>query len=152
MKMDNIDKKILNIINKEFPVEERPYKNIAHTIGITEEEIINRVSVLKQKGIIRRIGGVLDPKAIGWHSTLCAADIAPERIEEFASVVNSYTEVTHNYVRSGCPNCWFTIIAPSRKRCVEIISHIKSKLGIELIEMPARRIFKIDVGFDLEET
>ncbi|MCD6571029.1 MAG: AsnC family transcriptional regulator [Deltaproteobacteria bacterium] len=147
--MDNIDKKILNIINKEFPVEERPYKKIAHTLGITEKEVIRRVSMLKQEGIIRRIGGVIDPKAIGWYSTLCAADISPERIEEFALVVNSYTEVTHNYVRSGSPNCWFTIIAPSKTRASKIISEIKDRFSINIVELPARRIFKIDVGFNL---
>ncbi|MEA3223937.1 MAG: AsnC family transcriptional regulator [Thermodesulfobacteriota bacterium] len=149
IKMDNIDKKILNIINKEFPVEERPYKKIARTLGITEEEVIRRVSVLKQKGIIRRIGGIIDPKAIGWYSILCAADIAPERIEEFARVVNSFVEVTHNYVRSGSPNCWFTIIAPSKTRASEIISEIKDRLSINIVELHARRIFKIDVGFNL---
>jgi DNA-binding Lrp family transcriptional regulator len=149
--MDKKDKELLSIINKEFPIEQKPFERIALELGITEDEVLQRISRLKKEGIIRRIGATIDSKAIGWHATLCAAEVADDKIDAFASVVNAYNEVTHNYVRSGSPNCWFTLIAPSKKRCADIIREIEGKLGIKILELPAKRVFKIDVGFQLED-
>jgi len=149
MRMDNIDRSILRIIQTTFPFDRRPYKKIAEDTGISEEEALGRIERLKSSGIIRRIGAIINPRRIGWVSTLCAADVKPGMIETYASVVNAFPEVTHNYVRVGSPNCWFTIIAPDEKRCKDIIHEISSMLGIELIDLPARRVFKIDVQFRL---
>lgn len=147
--MDAIDKKLLTIINRSLPLEERPFEVVAGQVGISEDEVISRIKDLKAAGIIRRIGGVINPRSLGWHSTLCAASIPEERIDEYAEVVNAYPEVTHNYVRTGDPNCWFTLIAPDIERLREIIREIEDRLGIKVIDLPAKRIFKIKVSFDL---
>ncbi len=148
--MDTIDKKILTLVNRSLPLEERPYEKIAGSLGITGQEVVERVRRMHKDGIIRRIGAVIDPRRIGWHSTLCAAEIPEERIEEYAACVNSYPEVTHNYVRSGSPNCWFTLIAPDRDRSREIISEIEHRLEVEVLDLPTSRVFKIRVAFDIE--
>ncbi len=104
---------------------------------------------LKAAGIIRRIGGVINPRGLGWHSTLCAASVPEDRIEDYAEVVNAYPEVTHNYVRTGDPNCWFTLIAANEERSKEIIREIEERLRIKILDLPAKRIFKIKVSFNL---
>jgi siroheme decarboxylase len=147
--MDSIDKLILNTINRGIPITERPYLAVAQSTGISEQEIIDRIRTLRASGIIRRIGAVIDTKAIGWSSTLCSADVPTELLNEFASVVGKYEEVTHNYIRDGHPNCWFTVIAPDEKRLRRIIEEIGQKLGIELHDFPARKVFKIRVKFDI---
>jgi DNA-binding Lrp family transcriptional regulator len=147
--MDKTDRRVLNFINKALPIEERPFKIVAESAGITEKEAIERVRILKDSRIIRRIGAVVNPAGIGWKSTLCAADIPLERLEEFAEFVASYIEVTHNYLREGHPNCWFTIIAPSRERLDEIIGDIEKAFEATIIDLPASRVFKIRVALDL---
>jgi DNA-binding Lrp family transcriptional regulator len=149
--MDPIDRRILTFITDAFPLEERPFQNIARSVGITEDDAVERVRSLKQTGIIRRIGAVINPGSLGWHSTLCAAEIPEDRIDYFASLVNSYTEVTHNYVRSGNPNCWFTLITPDVARSREIIRELERQLCTEILDLPARRIFKVQVSFDFRE-
>lgn len=149
--MDDIDRKILTIISRGFPLEERPYLAIARQAGITEDEAGDRVSRLRASGVIRRIGAVIIPASLGWHSTLCAVDLPEERIEEFAALVNAYDEVTHNYVRSGHPNCWFTLIVPDASHASGIIRTIERELGTKVLDLPARRVFKIRVSFDLEK-
>jgi DNA-binding Lrp family transcriptional regulator len=59
--MDDIDRKILNLIQKEFPVTAEPFKEIGTSVGISEDEALGRVKRLKEEGIIRRIGAVFDP-------------------------------------------------------------------------------------------
>ncbi len=148
--MDAVDRKILSLINDSIPLEERPFLSVAEQTGLSEDEVIERVRRLKEQGIIRRIGAVISPRALGWHSTLCAARIPEEKIPEYETVVNAFPEVTHNYVRSGDPNCWFTVIAPDEHRCSSIIRDIEERLGVEVLDLPASRTFKIKVSFDLE--
>ncbi|HRR21411.1 MAG: Lrp/AsnC family transcriptional regulator [Bacteriovoracaceae bacterium] len=149
--MDRTDRKILTLISNAFPLHERPFRHIAREVGITEEEALERVRRLKDTGLIRRIGAVISPGSLGWYSTLCAAEIPVDRIDDYTSLVNSYDEVTHNYVRSGHPNCWFTLITPNAARAREIIREIQDRLGTEILDLPAKRVFKINVSFDFAE-
>ena len=147
--MDTIDRKILGIINNALPVAERPFQIVARSVGISEEETIDRIKKLKTKRIIRRIGAVINPRVIGWQSTLCAVDVPVERLDEFAALVGKYEEVTHNYVRDGQPNCWFTLIAPSKERLSGIILEIEQALDTKILNLPASKVFKIRVALDI---
>ncbi len=147
--MDTIDRKILSIINNTLPIAERPFKVVAEEVGISEKEAIDRIKRLKAVRIIRRIGAVINPRGIGWQSTLCAVDVPTERLEEFAELVGRYEEVTHNYLRDGQPNCWFTLIAPSKERLSEIIREMEQALDTEILNLPASKVFKIRVALDI---
>lgn len=148
--MDSIDKKILNIIQKEFPVVAEPFKVVAERMGITEDEVLERISRLKQEGIIRRIGAVFDSKKMGFVSTLCAARVPEDTLKDFVRVVNSYPGVTHNYRRSHEYNVWFTFIAPDEGTLEKSLAEIRDRTGIaDIISMSAVRTFKIDASFEL---
>ncbi len=147
--MDTIDRKILNLINNGLPLDQRPFHVVARSVGISEEETIERINKLKGSGIIRRIGAVLNPRSIGWESTLCAADIPMDRLEAFADFVGRFTEVTHNYLREGQPNCWFTLISPNSERLAEIIDGIEKAFAVKLLNLPARKVYKIRVALDM---
>src|SRR5512139_1376843 len=97
--LDREDRLILNHIQRNFPVTHRPFLALARRTGIKEKEILGRVQRLKDLGIIRRIGASFSAGAVGFSSTLCAARVPADKIEEFVSVVNSYPGVTHNYER-----------------------------------------------------
>jgi DNA-binding Lrp family transcriptional regulator len=140
--MDTIDHKILSIINNTLPIAERPFQIVAQSVGISEEETIDRIKKLKAGHIIRRIGAVVNPRGLGWQSTLCAADVPMERLDEFAALVGRYEEVTHNYLRDGQPNCWFTLIAPNKERLSDIIREIEQALDIKILDLPASKVFK----------
>jgi siroheme decarboxylase len=145
------DKQILDIIQTDFPLDSRPYAVIAKKIGLTEAETLSRVRALKQKGVIRRIGGNFQSRKLGWHSTLCAACVPEDRIEEFVSEVNSHPGVTHNYLRKHRQNVWFTYIGPSKEFVRDSLQEITRKTGIEILNLPARNMFKIKVDFPMQE-
>ncbi len=147
---DPLDKSIINRIQSDFPLTERPYKTLADELGLTEEAVITRVAELKERGIIRRIGGNFGPEKLGFHSTLCAAKVPEDKVDMFAEKVNAYTGVTHNYVRENDYNVWFTIIAPSVARIEETLAEIAEKTGItDILNLPATRVFKIKAQFSL---
>ncbi len=148
--MDAIDKKILNIIQKDFPLVAEPFKTIADKLGIGEDEVLKRIKDLKDEGIIRRIGAVFDSKKMGFASTLCAAKVPQENLKKFIDVVNSYPGVTHNYRRKHDYNIWFTFIAPDVNTLKKSLEEIRNKTGVtEIISMTAAQTFKIDATFEL---
>jgi DNA-binding Lrp family transcriptional regulator len=147
--VDEIDKKILNILQKEFPLEEYPFQIVAERSGITEEETLSRIQKMKDNGIIRRIGAVFDGAKLGRASTLCAARVPEEKIENFVDAVNAYKGVTHNYLRDNEYNVWFTVNAASLKDIELFLVGLKEKTGItDILDMRAVRIFKIDASFE----
>jgi len=148
--LDDIDKAILNRIQSNFPIAERPYLLLADEFGITENEIITRVRRMKEDGIIRRIGGNFAPEKLGFVSTLCAGRVPPDKLEHFTRTVNSFAGVTHNYLRKNTYNIWFTIIAPSRKCINGNLSEIEEKSGIKgILNLPATAVYKIRAHFKL---
>jgi DNA-binding Lrp family transcriptional regulator len=150
--MDTIDKKILNLIQNGFPIQERPFAVLADQIGLSEGETIHRIKELKKRGIIRRIGAIFDSRSLGYSSTLVAMRVPSPRIEEVAALVNCYPNVTHNYERDGEYNLWFTLIAESEERIRQIMGEIVGASGIQdILNLPAKNIFKIQVNFSFEE-
>jgi len=148
--MDSIDKKILNIIQKDFPVVEEPFKAVADKVGLSEDEVLKRIKNLKEEGIIRRIGAVFDSKKMGYASTLCAAKVPKEKLKKFVAVVNSYAGVTHNYRRSHEYNVWFTLIAPDQETLNKYLTEMRERTGVtDIISMTATQTFKIDATFEL---
>ena len=150
MKLDSIDKAILNRIQSDFPIEPRPYEVIARELNLAEQQVLQRVQALKTAGIIRRIGGNLVPHKVGFVSTLCAAKVPEDQIDAFAAVVNQYSGVTHNYVRENAFNVWFTFIASSREVIAQNLARISRETGVAtILNLPATKVFKIKAQFDL---
>ncbi|SDT95149.1 siroheme decarboxylase subunit alpha [Desulfobacula phenolica] len=148
--IDDQNKKILNMIQVDFPIHSRPYKIIADKLGLSENELIQRISQMKKDMLIRRIGGNFSPDRLGYHSTLCAARVPEEKVELFTKTVNSYSGVTHNYKRDHTFNIWFTFIAPSVEIIENNLKEISKATGVEtILNLPATRVFKISANFKL---
>lgn len=149
--MDAIDKKLLNLLQKEFPLEEEPFRLIGERCGISEEEVLARVRKMKESGVIRRIGAVFDGKKLGRASTLCAARVPEDKIDAFVRVVNANRGVTHNYRRGHEYNVWFTATAANTEELQALLSDVKKKTGVtDILDMRAVRTFKIDASFDVQ--
>jgi DNA-binding Lrp family transcriptional regulator len=146
--MDILDKKIMNLLQTEFPIVPEPFKIIAEKLKTPEHEVLKRIERLKGKGVIRRIGAVLDSGKLGFVSRLCTASVPEDRIALFVDRVNALPGVTHNYRRNHACNIWFTLIAPSEEELKEIIGRISEATGIkDIMTFAAVRTFKIDARF-----
>ena len=148
--MDEADRKILNMLQRSFPLAIDPYRVLAERAGTDEEDFLERVRSLKKQGIIRRIGAVFDGAGVGFASTLCAAKVPVERLEQFTAVVNAYQGVTHNYLRDHEYNVWFTFIGSTQEAIEGSLSGISNQTGItDIVSMPVKRRFKVDTRFNL---
>ena len=146
--IDDVDKAILNRIQSDFPITSRPYRTIGDDLGLSEAEVLQRVSRLRTAGIIRRIGGNFTPEKLGFVSTLCAAKVPEDKIRQFAEVVNRYPGVTHNYRRKNKFNIWFTFIATSMDEIIANLEQIAAETGVtDILNLPATHVFKIKAEF-----
>jgi DNA-binding Lrp family transcriptional regulator len=148
--MDEVDKKILNILQTRFPVVPEPFDAVGAELGIPGDEVLERVKRLRDSGVIRRIGAVFDSRKLGYTSTLCAARVPEDQVRSFVDVVNGYPGVTHNYRRSHEYNIWFTFIAPNPDALEKALAEIRQRTGItDILNMPAVKTYKINATFEL---
>ncbi len=148
--LDILDKRLLDIIQTDFPLVPRPYAVLGHRLGVSEEEALVRVKRLKKLKIIRRLGANFQSTALGFHSTLCGAQVPEEKLEYFINTVNALPGVTHNYLRKHRFNVWFTVIGSSWEEVCATVTGISERTGVPVMNLPAAKMFKIRVDFQME--
>jgi len=147
---DDVDKALLTEVQKQFPVDHRPFHLLGEKLGISEQECLDRVGRLKAIKVLRQLSAIFDTRTLGYHSTLAAMKVDPERVDEAAEVVNQHPGVSHNYKRNDPFNIWFTVAVPpsdSIEQVVQIL-HALAKAE-ETIILPTLRLYKIGVKLDL---
>ncbi len=151
MELDELDLRLLDILPAVFPPVSRPYAKMAERLGGTEDEIFERVQRMRQSGLVRRLGANFQSTKLGFVSTLCAAKVPEDRLDAFVTDVNAQPGVTHNYLRDHAYNVWFTLISPSREAERETLEGIERRTGIDVLNLPATKFFKIRVDFKMNE-
>ena len=151
MPLDNLDKKLLILLQENFPLMPRPFKRLAKRLSLCEEEVITRVKRLKACGIIKRIGSVYDSENLGFKRTLVGVSVSDGKLKKVVDLVNGFSEVTHNYLRKGSRfNLWFTLICPTYSRINSILKTIKRKTAVkEIINLPTVKTIKIKTIFKI---
>ncbi len=148
--MDNLDRKILSELQNDFPISPKPYNIIADKLEISRDELWGRIQELIDTGIIRRIGLSLDSKNLGFHSTLAAIRVHPDRVDKASAFINTFHEVTHSYQRRDDYNIWFTLITENETRIEEILEIIRTELSLnvlDVLDLPVKKLFKLDARF-----
>lgn len=152
-KLDEVDKRLLQLAQDEFPVAKRPWARLGDKLNLAEEEVLLRLKRLHGKGIVRKIGPIVDAERLGLKaSTLIAMKVPKAEVERAAKIINEYEGVSHNYVREHKYNVWFTIAASSEEELRKTLEEIKRRVGAsdeDTLNLPAKRKFKLDVRFRL---
>jgi DNA-binding Lrp family transcriptional regulator len=150
---DETDRKILQILQDNFPLVEQPYEHLAQQLNLNETQVIERLTRLSQQGITRKIGAVIDITKLGLNATtLIAAKVPPERIDVVADVINQYPQASHNYQRENEYSVWFTLKANNLAELNALLEEIVQKASLsreDLLNLPTKTCFKIDVRFDV---
>jgi DNA-binding Lrp family transcriptional regulator len=151
MMLGEIDRRLLNEFQHDFPLDPQPFATIAEELGTDEQTVMERLNYLKRFGALSRVGAVLRPNRVG-ASTLAALAVPPAQLEQVAALVSAFAEVNHNYEREHEYNLWFVITARDSDRVSEVLAEIEAATGLEPIDLPMLEDFFIDLGFSLQWT
>jgi DNA-binding Lrp family transcriptional regulator len=151
--LDELDKKLLNLMQGSFPIEPRPYLRVAELADVSEDEVMGRVRHLLAERIIRQVTPIFDTRALGYASMLVAAKVDPENPHRAAKVINKHPGVSHNYLRNHEFNIWFTIATePDSKLGLEgTLEILAAEAGAESVrQLPTLKMFKIRMDLEME--
>jgi len=146
--MDDIDKAIINTLQVGFPISTAPFAVVARTLGLAEDELIQRLRRLLEDGVLSRFGPMYHAEQMGGALTLAALKVPDERFDEVTAIVNAFSEVAHNYARSHALNMWFVLATEKPEQVVTVIHEIERRTGLTVFNMP--KINEYYVGLQLE--
>jgi DNA-binding Lrp family transcriptional regulator len=150
--LDSINRVILDRVQRSFPIVSDPYAALTHGLGISEGEALERIASLKQERVIRQISAIFNTGALGYRTSLVAMAVSPAELERAASVINAYPGVSHNYLRPGDFNMWFTIAVPPSESLEEVVAGLSAKAGnFPSLVLPALKKYKLAVVLDVLE-
>ncbi len=146
--VDNIDRAIINTLQGGFPIRERPYAAAAAVIGITEQELIQRIERLIEAQTLSRFGPLFNAEKLGGAVCLCAMEVPADDFDRTAGRVNAFVEVAHNYARDHPFNMWFVLATEYPPDIAEAAARIEEATGYAVHEFP--KIDEFYVGLKLD--
>ncbi|MCU7800153.1 MAG: AsnC family transcriptional regulator [gamma proteobacterium symbiont of Lucinoma myriamae] len=146
--MDDIDRQIINSLQGNFPIEDHPYQIIAERLGIKEDELLTRLGILLEDKTLTRFGPMYDIQKLGGSFSLCAIRVPLERFEEVTEIVNSFSEVAHNYERDHEFNMWYVLATESLSQIDITNQAIEKKTGLKVYNMPKLQEFFVGLHFE----
>jgi siroheme decarboxylase len=133
--LTDIEKKVIASIQQDMPVVECPYLHIAQRIGLSEDELLETLQRLCERGIIRRFGATLRHQRTGYLANAMAAwRVAEDRIDEVGERMASFRQVSHCYRRNPAPqwpyNLYTMIHADDEAACRETAREMSRAAGV----------------------
>jgi len=150
MALGGIDKKLLNLVQTEFPLQPRPYRELGLKLGIDSADVMQRIKQLRAKDIVRQISPVLDARSLGYQVTLVAMKVAENQLAQAAQVIQEHPGISHGYQRTHNFNLWFTLAMPPATDMETELKRLATLLDTEdAFTLPAIKLFKISAYFAL---
>lgn len=146
--MDAVDRAIVNQLQGGFSVCERPYAEAAVKLGLTEDELMQRLDALLENGTLTRFGPMYHAERLGGALTLAAMQVPAQDFERVTGIVNGFPEVAHNYAREHAFNMWFVLATEAPERIEAVIGEIEQAAGYRVYNMPKLEEFYVGLRFE----
>lgn len=143
--MDEIDRTIINTLQGELPVCERPFLEAAGRIGIGEDELLARIQNLLDTKVLTRVGPLFQIERMGGAFTLAALSAPKDQYDDIAAKVNALPQIAHNYERTHDLNMWFVIATETPDEIQTVIERIEQDTGCKVYNFPKSREFFVEM-------
>ena len=130
MKIDNINKKIIFLLQKDARIT---YKEIAVELKRSETTIRDRIKAMERVGIIQGYTALIDKTALGlnFFAMIFANPISSSDLDTITDKVKKVKNVLRVYQISGNKRLAIFMVAPSYKELKEIIRSQLIPLGLK---------------------
>jgi DNA-binding Lrp family transcriptional regulator len=145
--VDAVDRAIINALQDGFPVCARPYAAAAEQLGLTEDELLQRLAALREQKTITRFGPLFHAERLGGALSLVAMRIPAEDFDRVAAQVNAHPEVAHNYERAHAFNMWFVLATETEEQLQDTLRAIEAETGYPVYNMPKLEEYYLNLRF-----
>ena len=149
MRLDNTDRQLIDLYQRDLPVCERPYDEMSRQLGIAEGEVIERLQSLQDNQVLSRVGPVFEHSRAG-ASLLAAVEAPDEQLDLVAARINHAPGVNHQYAREHTYNLWFVMTAPDEDTLEERLDELEHQLRLPMLRLPMVEAYHIDLGFEID--
>ena len=143
--LDAVDRKIIDNLQGGFPLCDEPYAAAARQLGISGEELLERLRRLLDTRVLTRFGPLVHIERMGGAFVLAALQVPEERYDEVANLVNALPEVAHNYRREHALNMWFVLATEAQDGIAAAIARIEEATGLPVHAFPKEREYFVEM-------
>lgn len=147
--LNPLEKRVINLLQKDFGYGVNPYNYLAKTLEISVNELLEIINNLKDEGYITRIGPFYNMDKSNGYVSLVAMIIPDNDFENVTNIVNSYFEVAHNYQRDNKFNMWFVLASESKERSLEILCEIEKVTGYKTYNLPKLKEYALSLYLEV---
>jgi DNA-binding Lrp family transcriptional regulator len=137
--LDQSSRDIINALQYGFPISDRPYRDAAESLNMSEDELLKRIKTLLDRGILTRFGPLYHAENMGGALSLCAMKIPAAQFDEVAEKVNAFSQVAHNYERDHALNMWFVLATQTSEEKNQTLKQIEQETGFQIYDMPKEK-------------
>lgn len=143
--LDATDRAIINALQGEFPLCERPYAAAAEALGLGEEELLARLRRMLDDKVLTRFGPMFQIERMGGAFCLAALAAPERRYDEVAAQVNAFAAVAHNYRREHALNMWFVLATEKPEGIATTAAAIEAATGLTVRRFPKQREYFVEM-------
>jgi len=140
-----VDRQIIDELQGDFPLCERPYAEAAERLGIGEDELLARLQRLLDDKVLTRFGPMVQIERMGGAFVLAALKVPEARYDEVTAQVNALPQVAHNYRREHTLNMWFVLATETPAGIAEAIARIERDTGLPVYAFPKEREYFVEM-------
>lgn len=105
--LDDIDRAIVRETQAGLDMTPRPYHAVAERLGIDAAEVMRRLAIMLEAGVIRRIGVVPNHFALGLdRNAMTVWDVSDNEVSRLGREIGALDFVTHCYRRPRALPHW----------------------------------------------
>ena len=143
-----VDRQIIDNLQGEFPICERPYAEVANRLGITEDVLLQRLAQMLADKVLTRFGPMYQIERMGGAFVLAALAAPEDRYDEVTALVNALPQVAHNYRREHALNMWFVLATETQSGIAEALARIERDTGLPVYAFPKEREFFVEMKLE----
>ncbi|MBI3323766.1 MAG: AsnC family transcriptional regulator [Candidatus Omnitrophica bacterium] len=113
LQLDSLDRALLVELQAHFPVEHRPFAVLGQKLGLTEEQCLERVAGLRQRGILRQLSAVFHPGSLGYRLVSVAIQTDLDRVDALGTLLGRYPGVSYAERKRDPLALWLTLAVPT---------------------------------------
>ena len=143
--IDARDARLIERLHGELPLSDHPFADVGAQVGMSEEDVLERLGRLLAHGVLTRFGPMYQIERAGGRFVLAALEVPAERFDQVAAIVNAQPEVAHNYRREHALNMWFVLATETPAGIAEALARIERDTGLPVYAFPKEREYFVEM-------